>query len=128
MRLLILVAVALTGCLKQEATFTATVLDASAKGYVIEVKTTPGLKVHVESTEVGYRLIEKGKATGEPFSINRDGVDEEIVALDAHTGKELGRKTFSADEDQCPASRWTGSGTFEARPKPAEVTAWLSGL
>lgn len=76
----------------------------------------------------GYRLMDKGIPTGEPFSINREGVDEEIVALDVHTGKELGRKTFSADEEQCPSVRWTGERTYQARPRAEDVTAWLSHL
>ena len=62
-------------------------------------------------------------------SLPREGVDEEVVALDAHTGQELGRKHFTADAARCPSSKWLSDGkTFQARPKPAEVTAWLSTL
>ena len=76
----------------------------------------------------GYRLMDKGTFTGEPFSIDRDGVDEEILALDVHTGKVLGRKMFLADEEQCPSVRWTSERTYQARPKAENVTAWLSSL
>jgi hypothetical protein len=77
----------------------------------------------------GYQAERDGKPVGPVRSVERNGVDEEIVALDAHTGKELGRKSFTADEAQCPSARWMGDRrTFEARPKPAEVTAWLSTL
>ena len=77
----------------------------------------------------GYQATKAGVPVGAVSAIARNGVDEEIVAIDAHTGKELGRKNFTADEAQCPSMKWSGDrSTFEARPKPAEVTAWLATL
>ena len=77
----------------------------------------------------GYQATKAGVPVGSVRSVERNGVDEEIVAIDAHTGKELGRRRFTADEAQCPSMKWTGDrSTFEARPKPEEVTAWLATL
>jgi hypothetical protein len=75
----------------------------------------------------GYTLVKDGVPTGGTFSMSREGIDEEVVAWDAHTGKELGRKVFPAD-DYCPPEARSDRSTLEVHPDDDDVLAWLMEL
>jgi hypothetical protein len=76
----------------------------------------------------GYRVVREGGEQGsETFSLPREAIDEEVVAWDAHTGKELGRKVFPAD-DVCPFSATSDQHVLRVRPRGDDVLAWLTGL
>jgi len=75
----------------------------------------------------GYQLVKNGEEGSGTFSLPREAIDEEVVAWDAHTGKELGRKVFPA-EDYCPFSATSDQRVLEVRPSSDDVVAWLSGL
>ena len=75
----------------------------------------------------GYRVVKDGVEGESTFSLPREAIDEEVVAWDAHTGKELGRKLFAA-EDYCPFSATSDQRVLEVRPSGDDVVAWLSGL
>ncbi len=74
----------------------------------------------------GYTLKKDGVAQGESFSITREGIDELVVAWDAHTGKELSRKLFPAEE-HCPLEV-QGQASFKTHPRRDDVLAWTMGL
>lgn len=75
----------------------------------------------------GYTLVKDGVPTGGTFSLPREGIDEEVVAWDAHTGKELGRKVFPAS-DHCPSDARSGQSTLQTHPRDEDVLAWLMSL
>lgn len=75
----------------------------------------------------GYRVVKDGVEGTETFSLPREAIDEEVVAWDAHTGKELGRKVFAA-ADYCPGSATSDQRTLEVRPSDDDVLAWLTTL
>jgi hypothetical protein len=75
----------------------------------------------------GYTLVKDGVPSGGTFSMSREGIDEEVVAWDAHTGKELGRKIFPAD-DYCPPEARSDRSTLEVHPDDEDVLAWLMEL
>lgn len=75
----------------------------------------------------GYRVVKDGVEGTDTFSLPREAIDEEVVAWDAHTGKELGRKLFAA-ADYCPFSATSDQRVLEVRPSGEDVVAWLTGL
>lgn len=72
----------------------------------------------------GYQMMKDGKPSGEPMSLPRVAIDEEVVAYDAHTGKELGRKVFTAREI-CPIEKRSSEATLKVYPESLTVLAWL---
>jgi hypothetical protein len=72
----------------------------------------------------GYQMMKDGKPYGEPMSLPRVAIDEEVVAFDAHSGKELGRKVFTARET-CPVEKRSSDATLKVYPDSLTVLAWL---
>ncbi len=76
----------------------------------------------------GYVLVDsKGNSGGGSFSLPREAIDEEVIAIDAHTGKELGRKEFPAEE-HCPVEKRTKDAALKVYPDAKVVLAWASKL
>jgi hypothetical protein len=76
----------------------------------------------------GYTVTKDGvDQGGTTFSLPREAIDEEVVATDAHTGKELGRKVFAAS-DYCPSFATSDQRVLEVRPSQDEVLAWVMAL
>ncbi len=75
----------------------------------------------------GYKVIIDGVEGKDTFSLPREALDEEVVAWDAHTGKELGRKVFPA-ADYCPVSATSDQTSLQVRPSGDDVLAWLTTL
>ncbi|MFT3712341.1 MAG: hypothetical protein QM817_32240 [Archangium sp.] len=76
----------------------------------------------------GYHLLKPGEtATGAGVSVERVAIDEEVVARDAHTGKELGRKVFAAS-DYCPSELPRGESVLKTNISVDEVNTWLKTL
>lgn len=75
----------------------------------------------------GYALVKDGVPTSGTFSLPREGIDEEVVAWDAHTGKELARKVFPAD-DYCPPDARSDQSTLQVHPRHEDVLTWLMAL
>lgn len=75
----------------------------------------------------GYHVVTNGVEGTETFSLPREGIDEEVVAWDSHTGKEIGRKVFPAQE-YCPFESTSDQSTLQVRPSEEEILAWLMGL
>lgn len=73
----------------------------------------------------GY--VREGVDDDTPTSLPRQAIDEEVVVHDAHTGAELGRKTF-APVDFCPVELRKGDHILEIRPMAADITAWALSL
>jgi hypothetical protein len=72
----------------------------------------------------GYQMMKGGKPYGEPMSLPRVAIDEEVIAYDAHTGKELARKVFPARET-CPVEKRSSEATLKVYPDSLTVLAWL---
>lgn len=72
----------------------------------------------------GYQRMKDGKPHGEPMSLPRVAIDEEVVAYDARTGKELARKVFTARET-CPVEKRSSDATLKVYPESLTVLAWL---
>ncbi len=72
----------------------------------------------------GYQMMKDGKPYGEPMSLPRVAIDEEVVAYDARTGKELARKVFAAREI-CPIEKRSSEATLKVYPDSLTVLAWL---
>ncbi|MCX4241197.1 hypothetical protein [Paraliomyxa miuraensis] len=75
----------------------------------------------------GYKVVTDGVESTGTFSLPREGIDEEVVAWDAHTGKELGRKVFPA-QDYCPFSATSDQSVLKVRPDGDDIVAWLMTL
>jgi hypothetical protein len=75
----------------------------------------------------GYTVVTNGVEGKATFSLPREAIDEEVVAWDAHTGKELGRKLFPA-EGYCPFSATSDQSSLQVWPSDDDVLAWLIGL
>ncbi len=75
----------------------------------------------------GHQLLEGGVPVGETFSLERLGIDEEVVVLDARSGEELGRRVFAAEE-RCPASKHSAERVLHVSPDAGQVLAWAAEL
>jgi hypothetical protein len=75
----------------------------------------------------GYKAHYKGKAEGEAFSLPRVGIDEEVVVVDTHSGKEVGRQLFPAD-DYCPIEKPKSAAALQVRPNRDTILAWARKL
>lgn len=69
----------------------------------------------------GYKARgDRGKAVA---TLPRRGIDEVVVVFDAHSGEQLGRRTFAA-RDHCPVELPAGESQLEVRPATEKVLAW----
>jgi len=69
----------------------------------------------------GYKA--RGDRGKPAVTLERRGIDEVVVVFDAHSGEELGRRTFAA-QDYCPLELPAGESQLEVRPATEKVLAW----
>ena len=76
---------------------------------------------------VSLRPGEKPAANAKGITLQRQAIDEEFVAIDVHSGAELGRKTFTA-QDFCPVELPHGAAVLKTYLDRDELKRWLASL
>ncbi len=87
----------------------------------------------------GFRYFAIGRNIGEErkegcglyeggASVTLSYQDKEVIVIDARTGKEVARKTFSPAKRTCPSYTTGGGSTVSSAVEPGDVEPWLDEI